>query len=71
MNVKLWQLHSFTTAAVNFTLFKAFQKPSETSQELIDCLQKVQKQKHAVEDKHSQKQLQKDSPFASVFAAAS
>lgn len=65
------QLRSSTIAAANSTLSEAFQKPSETSQELIDRPRKAQKRKHAAEDGHSQKRLRKDSPFASVPTAAS
>ena len=65
------QLRSSTIAAANSTLSEAFQKPSETSQELINRPRKAQKQKHAAEDGHSQKRLRKDSPFASVPTAAS
>ena len=65
------QLRSCTIAAANSTLSEAFQKPSETSQELIDRPRKAQKRKHAAEDGYSQKRLRKDSPFASVPTAAS
>ncbi|KAL8964926.1 MAG: hypothetical protein Q9197_006743 [Variospora fuerteventurae] len=65
------QLRSSTIAAANSPLSEAFQKPSETSQELIDRPRKAQKRKHAAEDGRSQKRLRKDSPFASVPTAAS
>ncbi|MCJ1258921.1 hypothetical protein MMC24_006755 [Lignoscripta atroalba] len=65
------QLRSSTTAAANSTPSEAFQKPFETSQELIDRPRKAQKRKHAAEDEHSQKRLKKDPPSTSVPAAAS
>ena len=65
------QLRSSSTATANPTPSEAFQKPSETSQELIDRPRKAQKRKHAAEDKHSQKRLRKDSSSATVPAAAS
>ncbi|KAL9015678.1 MAG: hypothetical protein Q9185_006940 [Variospora sp. 1 TL-2023] len=70
-NASPQQLRSSTIAAANSTLSEAFQKPSETSQELIDRPRKAQKRKHAAEDGRSQKRLRKDSPFASVPTAAS
>lgn len=70
-NASLRQLRSSTTAAANSTPSEAFQKPSETSQELIDRPRKAQKRKHAAEDEHSQKRLRKAPPSASVPAAAS
>ena len=65
------QLRSSTIEAANATPSEAFQKPSETSQELIDRPRKAQKRKHTAEDEHSQKRLRKDPPSASVPAATS
>ena len=65
------QLRSSTTAAANSTPFEAFQKHSQTSQELIDRPRKAQKRKHAAEDEHSQKRLRKDPPSILVPAATS
>lgn len=65
------QLRSSTTAAAYSAPSEALKKPSETSQELIDRPWKAQKRKHAAEDEHSQKQLRRDPPSASVPAAAS
>lgn len=62
------QLRSSVTAAANSTPSEAFQKPSET---LIENPRKAQKRKHAVEEGHRQKRQRKDSPSASVPAAAS
>lgn len=65
------QLRSSTTAGAYSAPSEALKKPSETSQELIDRPRKAQKRKHAAEDEHSQKQLRRDPPSASVPAAAS
>ena len=70
-NASPGQLRSSTTAAAYSTPSEALQKPSETSQELIDRPRKAQKRKHAAEDEHSQKRLRKDPPSPSVPAAAS
>ncbi|KAL8727622.1 MAG: hypothetical protein Q9166_005930 [cf. Caloplaca sp. 2 TL-2023] len=58
-------------AAANYIPSEAFQKPSKTSQELIDRPRKAQKRKHTAEDGYSQKRLRKAPPSASVSAAAS
>ncbi|KAL8932835.1 MAG: hypothetical protein Q9216_006650 [Gyalolechia sp. 2 TL-2023] len=65
------RLRSSTTAAAKSTPSAALQKPSKKSQELIDRPRKAQKRKHAPEDEHSQKRLQKDPPSVLVPAAAS
>lgn len=65
------RLRSSTKTAANSTPPEAFQKSSQTSQELIDRPRKTQKRKYAAEDEHSQERLRKDLPSASLFTAAS
>ncbi len=65
------RLRSSTIAAAKSTPFAAFQKPFKPPQQLIDRPRKAQKRKHAAEDEHSQKRLQKDPPLVLVPTAAS
>lgn len=65
------RLRSSTTAAAKSTPSAAFQKPFKPPQQLIDRPRKTQKRKHAAEDEHSQKRLQKDPPSVLVPTAAS
>ena len=70
-NASSRQLRSPTTATAHSTPSEAFQRPSKTSQELIDRPRRAQKRRHATEIKHSQKRLQNNPPSISVPAAAS